>query len=257
MASSEDNFLKVATKTVTVAGQVARKYFGHDLSKTFKNDNSFATKADLEAEQAMREVIKANFPDHDILGEELGSHSGRSDYQWVFDPIDGTRNFSFGVPRFTCASALLHRGKLACAAILNPTNQELFTAQVNRGAWLNGQKLKIEDSPPLSIAIIAFGRGRADRPEFHKLFANLEPRVGSPRIMGSSLLMMTEVARSRFAGMLSTIDNIWDMAAGVLLVREAGGVAKNFKSEDWTSKDQEVVLGSNKIVKELLAEIKQ
>ncbi|MCA9388681.1 inositol monophosphatase [Candidatus Berkelbacteria bacterium] len=249
-------FLEVAVEVVEAAGEIAVKYFGQNLDRDFKQDKSFATQADLEAEQAMRKIIELKYPNHDILGEELGDKPGESEFQWILDPIDGTRNYSFGVPRYTCAAALLHQGDLVFSAILDPSTQELFTAEVGRGAKLNGQELKIGDTPPLSTAIIAFGRGRADRSEFHKLFARIEPEIGSPRIMGSSLLMMTEVARGRFGGMITTIDNIWDMAAGVLLVRAVGGMALNFNGEQWTTTDKEVVLGSKEIAQELVAFIK-
>lgn len=191
-----------------------------------KGPADLVTEADLASQAAIFELLHASFPDHGFLGEESLSAAGaNSEFRWIIDPLDGTSNYVHRFPYYAVSIGLERAGELVVGVIYDPTRDELFSAAQGRGAWLNGQPLRPSRFCRLSQAMViaSFPPGvTADSPAM-KRFLNVLPHAQTIHRSGSSALNMAYVAAGRLDGYWSTSLKAWDMAAGVLLVREAGG----------------------------------
>jgi myo-inositol-1(or 4)-monophosphatase len=183
---------------------------------------------DLECERMARALLAERFPDHEILAEELGETSGqrRSPYRWVFDPLDGTTNYAHGLPIFCSSLALEIDGRSAVAAIYDPTRRELFTAERGMGARVNGDPLQVSGTTTLIDALLVTGfpydvhRGAGDLVD---LFGEFLARARAVRRLGSAALDLCYVAAGRLDGFWEQHLKPWDVAAGALILEEAGG----------------------------------
>jgi myo-inositol-1(or 4)-monophosphatase len=183
---------------------------------------------DLECERMARALLAERFPDHEILAEELGETSGqrRSPYRWVFDPLDGTTNYAHGLPIFCSSLALEIDGRSAVAAIYDPTRRELFTAERDMGARVNGDPLQVSGTTTLIDALLVTGfpydvhRGAGDLVD---LFGEFLARARAVRRLGSAALDLCYVAAGRLDGFWEQHLKPWDVAAGALILEEAGG----------------------------------
>jgi len=222
-------FLATATEIVLRAGdiQLARRESGFRVDK--KGEIDLVTEVDLECERMCRAVIADRFPDHDILAEELSSGPGevaRARYRWVFDPLDGTTNYAHGLPIFCSSLALEIEGQAEVGAVYDPTRRELFTAARGQGAFLNDKPLKVSETAPLLDALLVTGfpydvHDRA--PDLVGLFATFLGRARAVRRLGSAALDLCYVAAGRFEAFWEQHLKPWDVAAGALIVTEAGG----------------------------------
>jgi myo-inositol-1(or 4)-monophosphatase len=222
-------FLTTATEIVLRAGeiQMARRESGFRVDK--KGTIDLVTEVDLECERMCRAVIAERFPDHDILAEELSSGPGepaRARYRWVFDPLDGTTNYAHGLPIFCSSLGLELDGHAIVGAVYDPTRRELFTAERGKGAFLNGAPLTVSRTPALLDALLVTGfpydvHTRA--PDLVGLFGAFLARARAVRRLGSAALDLCYVAAGRFEGFWEQYLKPWDVAAGALIVSEAGG----------------------------------
>ena len=222
-------FLATATEIVLEAGaiQIARQSTDFRIDK--KGAIDLVTDVDLECERMCRNVLAARFPDHDILAEELGSTTSArtpSRFRWVFDPLDGTTNYAHRLPIFCSSLALEIDGRSAVAAIFDPTRAELFTAERGEGARLNGERLHVSTTAQLGDALLVTGfpydvHRRAG--DLVALFGEFLARARAVRRLGSAALDLCYVAAGRFDAFWEQQLKAWDVAAGALIVEEAGG----------------------------------
>lgn len=218
--------LNFALETARDAGQLLIEKFGR-VTVTKKGDINLVTEADLASESLIIERIKSYYPKHSILAEEAGNAVviGDSTWKWIIDPLDGTTNFAHGYPCFCVTIALEHDGEIVLGVTFDPTRNELFSAERGRGASLNNKPIRVSATERLSEALIVTGfpYNFKDRPDFARHLNRFLVESRGVRRDGSAAIDMAYVACGRFDGFWEEGLNPWDMAAGVLLIEEAGG----------------------------------
>ena len=219
-----------------------------------KGRSDFVTEVDHAAERAIIEMLHKAYPDHAILAEESGA-SGKSEYRWIIDPLDGTTNFIHGFPQYAVSIALEHRGQVTQAVVYDPTRNELFTATRGRGAFLNERRLRVSRRDRLSECLIGTGfpfRSLEHLDQYVRMFKSITEHTAGIRRPGAATLDLAYVAASRLDGFWETGLAPWDMAAGSLLILEAGGLVSNFDGDPGFLTDGHIVAGSPKIFPQLL-----
>jgi myo-inositol-1(or 4)-monophosphatase len=237
------------------ANELLRFFRGTFTISSKEGINNLVTEADHAAEKAIIEVIKKNFPDHSILSEECGEIYNGNEYKWIIDPIDGTVNFSNGIPLCCVSVAVELRGTVVYGAVYNPVMDEFFFAEKMSGATLNGKKIQVSDKPDVSTSclVTGFPYTYLDEPNgplqvFEKLI-----RKGIPvRRLGSAAIDLCWVAAGRFDGFYEHSLQPWDSAAGYLIVEEAGGKVTDFKGKNFSPYEKQIVATNGKIHDELL-----
>lgn len=236
--------LGIACEAADAARSVILKGYGtmHDVD--VKPDRSIVTAFDRAAEQVILDVLKVR-TDHSILSEESGWKDTGSDYRWVVDPIDGTTNYSRGNPVFAVSIALLHGDEPVAGVIDLPVQKKRYAAQREGGAFLNGSRIHVSKPSRVSKSIlcIEFGRAPEDGQRMAEVVRRLSPAY-SLRLMGSTAFEMTWVACGRADAFISCGDKLWDYAAGLLIIREAGGRILDWRGRDWRNRSS-FVLASN------------
>jgi len=228
------------------------------LKPEAKGRNDFVTEVDRKAEDAIIFQIRKNFPDHAILAEESGE-SGNHDITWIIDPLDGTTNFIHGIPHFGVSIAVQEKGKLTAAVIYDPIRQELFSALRGQSARLNNRRIRVSDRRKLETSVIGTGFPyRSDQPLdiYLQTFTKVLPQVEAMRRPGSAALDLAYVAAGRFDGFWEMGIQAWDMAAGALLIREAGGMVSDLQGGEEFLKTGNIVAGNPKVFKQLLQTIR-
>ncbi len=254
--------LNIAVRAARAAGSIIVRGFENrdDLETQIKGANDYVTKVDKEAERAIINKIQQSFPNHTFLGEETGETDGsETEYQWVIDPLDGTTNFIKGIPHFCVSIALLHKGRLDQAVIFDPIRGELFTASRGQGAQLNGYRIRASKAKDLNETILATAFPFKDKKQFGEYALSLNKifqECGDIRRGGSAALDMAYVAAGRHDGYWERGVKPWDIAAGELLVREAGGLVTDFKGGNDPLYAGEIVAGSVKVVQALVKRLK-
>jgi myo-inositol-1(or 4)-monophosphatase len=230
----------MASPTLTVMINAARKAaralqrdFGEveNLQVSMKGPANFVTKADQRAERTLQEELTKARPGYGLLMEEAGAISGRDgEHRWIVDPVDGTTNFIHGIPHFAISIALERSGTVIAGVIYNPISNDLYTAERGRGAYLNDRRLRVAARRDLRDAVVACGiphLGRGDTVQFARELARVQPKVAGVRRFGAAALDLAWVAAGRLDGYWERGLAAWDVAAGILLVREAGGRAED------------------------------
>lgn len=218
------------------AGRVMRKRFGK-VTMRYKGRANIVTAADLESQEAVLSVIRRRFPGHDFRAEEDAVKDTGSDFVWIIDPLDGTTNYAHGYPVSCVSIGLLHRRRPLVGGVYDPFRDELFAAEAGRGARLNGRKMSVSRIAGLesSLLITGFAYDRAERSryyvEFYRKFMTLCHDV---RRSGCAALDLAWIAAGRADGFWEFNLSPWDVAAGMLLVAEAGGKVTNFSGTPWT-----------------------
>jgi myo-inositol-1(or 4)-monophosphatase len=238
----DSDWLALLDPIVRKAGELLLSYYGTDLELTEKKDRSFATPADLTSENYLKQALWGLLPEAKILAEESGVGEpgvGRGDYCWVIDPLDGTNNFARNISYFCVSVALTYKSKPVVGIIFDPVHDELFFAQQGRGAICNGKIMHVsnpEDSGTgsniISGKLIALGlpHDRVARIPLARLADQLAYQAAGIRYMGSAALDLAYVACGRFDGAALNAYYWWDVAAGILLVQEAGGMVTGVKT---------------------------
>ncbi len=251
--------LNVMVAAARKAGRGLRRDFGEveHLQVSLKGPANFVTAADRRAEEVLNAELLRARPGYGFLGEEGGLQPGTDKtHVWIVDPLDGTTNFLHGIPQFAISIALEREGTIIAAVIYNPVNEELFIAERGKGAFLNDQRLRVAARRRLADAVIACGLphfGRGDLAVFRREFALVQERVAGLRRFGAASLDLAWVAAGRFDAFWERDLSPWDMAAGILIVREAGGFASDLDGGDEILAKNQIIAGNEYMQKELLA----
>jgi myo-inositol-1(or 4)-monophosphatase len=250
-------YLNIAIKAARKAGEVIARA-QQDLNKLHieeKSPHDFVSNIDQKAEMIIRDTIQQAYPSHSILGEEGGELENEdTETWWVIDPIDGTQNFIKGLPFFCVSIAIKEQGKLSHAVIYDPMRQELFTASRGKGAFLEN-RIRVSDKRGLSSALIGTGFPTPRTEGWNQAQTTLNTlfnQIADIRCLGSAALALAYVACGRLDGYWEADLKEWDIAAGCLLVKEAGGLATDFQGGENYLSSGNIVAGSAKVLKELL-----
>ena len=219
-------FSTTCEKAARAGGQVLLDWMGR-FSVREKGPADLVTDADHASQDVIRRILLGDFPDHGFIGEEDAEPStSEAEYCWIVDPLDGTTNYVHGAPQFSVSVALTHKGKVIEAVVYDPMADECFSASLGAGAKRNGERIGVSEIRELAAALVAasFSAGlRGESAEVERFLAVL-PRCQALRRMGSAALNLAYIAAGRFDAYWATSTKPWDIAAGVLLVSEAGGV---------------------------------
>ncbi len=252
--NSSSGFLPAVTAIAHEAGRLLMTYFDRHIGFEYKGDADLVTAADRASEKLIVEKMRKLYPDHEIVGEEgTRDNTGRSDYRWFVDPLDGTTNFAHGYPVFCVSIGLEFQGKLIAGILYDPTRDEMFAAEHGKGATLNGKPIHVSKTAKLSESILATGfpsHKRHKNPNIH-FYHQLTLRSHGIRRAGSAALDLANVACGRYDGFWEFNLNPWDTSAGVVLVREAGGTVTMFDGSEFDIASREV-LASNGLLHEEL-----
>ncbi len=224
--------LNVMIKAARSAGRSLVKDFQEveNLQVSSKSAGDFVSRADIAAEKIVRDILVEARPNYGWVGEESDPVEGKDPTRrWIVDPLDGTTNFLHGLPHWGVSIALEHKGEIVSAVVFDPAKDEMFVAEKGKGARMNEGRLRVSDRTRMIEAVFATGLpfgGRSDLPEAIQDLARLLPITAGVRRWGAAALDLAYVAAGRFDGFWERKLNIWDIAAGLLIVREAGGMAE-------------------------------
>jgi len=248
-----NQFLEAATEIALEAGKILLSEFDQPVRISYKGEVDLVTQADRRSEQAIVARLRSYFPEHAIVAEEGGGQETDSPFRWFVDPLDGTTNFAHGYPCFAVSIGFEEAGELLAGAIYQPVSRELFTAAKGEGAFLNGKAIRVSPIGQLATSLLATGFPsvkRARHPNIH-YYWNYTLRSHGVRRDGSAALDLASVACGRFEGFWEFGLHSWDTAAGVLLVREAGGVVTNFNGQPYHPGDYETLASNGRIHEEM------
>lgn len=251
--------IQLAIEAALEAGKFLKEGVGKllEVERKFGQETNLVTQIDKQTEEIIINKIRAKYPDHDFLAEESGSHNKQSEYRWVIDPLDGTLNFTHGVPLFSVSIAVEVKGEIVAGVVYEPNLQELFTAEKGKGAFLNKKPVKVSRVDTLieSMMVTGFPYTIRDNPENAvQHFVNLLMKAQGIRRLGSAAVDLCYVACGRFEGFWEVSLSPWDMAAGVLMVQEAGGRFTDFHGKP-SSIYTKQVLATNGLVHDKVVEI--
>lgn len=254
-----EKYLAIATYAAQLGGRSLNELWGKLNDYREKSHaGDLVTEADGKSEECILHYLKYRCPDHTILSEESGLHEVEgSEFVWAVDPLDGTTNYAHGIPHAAISIALLYKGEPVVGVIHNPFMNEEFKAATGLGATLNNKTIKVSDNATLSRSILAtgFAYDRRETPDNNYAeFCYLTSRTHGVRRMGSAALDLAYVAAGRFDGFWERGLKIWDIAAGVVLVREAGGVISSYENAPLELNSGRI-LASNGIIHNELSEV--
>ncbi|MBW7931579.1 MAG: inositol monophosphatase [Gammaproteobacteria bacterium] len=254
--------LNTAVKAARKGGDLALRYLNRvgDLEVRSKARNEFVTQVDQAAEAAIIGSIRERYPQHAILAEESGKHAG-NEFTWIIDPLDGTTNFIHGFPVFSVSIALEVHGQLEVGVVYDPCRQELFTTTRGGGAQLDGRRIRVSSWPGLEGSLIGTGFPYRSNtqwlPKYMPMLQAVMENTAGVRRPGSAALDLCYVAAGRLDGFWEFGLSIWDIAAGTLMIREAGGIATSLTPGQELAESGNIIAGSPKVhaaLQQLLAD---
>ncbi len=226
--------LNVMFKAARAAGRSLVKDFQEveRLQVSAKSAGDFVSRADIAAEKIVREMLMEARPNYGWLAEESDPVDGKDPTRrWIVDPLDGTTNFLHGLPHWAVSIALEHKGEIVAGVVYDPAKDEMFFAEKGQGAWVNNERLRVSDRTKMIESIFATGLpfgGRPELPDTLQELARLLPATAGVRRWGAAALDLAYVAAGRYEGYWERRLNLWDIAAGIIIVREAGGLIESF-----------------------------
>ena len=256
---NSDTLREIMFKAAEAAAEIQLEYFEKDFEIGRKKDYSdLVTEVDKKCEAKIIEIIHNAFPGHNVLGEEGGDQHKKSDYVWIVDPIDGTVNYAHSVPIFCVSIAVEYKGEVILGVVQSPKTREKFHAEKGKGAFLNDKKISVSDIDLLkdSLLVTGFPYGSKDNYD-HCIdhFVNFI-RLGLPiRRLGSAALDICYLAAGRFEGFWEVNLNAWDVAAGYLILLEAGGKVTNFEGGQYSVYDKQILASNGRTVHNEMIEV--
>lgn len=256
------HLVQIAKKLAHDAGQLALTY----QEKGFKTEQkgsplNLVTDADKACEALIIKTIKSNFPDHTIISEESGTSEGESDYKWIIDPIDGTTNFAHGFPIFAISIAVIKAGKPIIGIVEIPYLRETFWAQEGSGAFLNEKQIEVSATKNIDESLLATGFPYDRNSERFKMAMRLHEKLYQPshgiRRMGSAAIDLCYVAAGRYDGFFEYGLQPWDIAAGKIILEEAGGMVTNMDGSKLDPKKEAILATNGRLHPEMLRVIKE
>ncbi|MBU1164824.1 inositol monophosphatase [Patescibacteria group bacterium] len=249
------NFIQ---KTAHEAGKEILKQFRKKQNYNFKRPSEVVTQADLKSDKIITSAIQKKFPSHQIISEESKPKKTKSDYQWIIDPIDGTTNFILGLPLFCVMIALSYKGTITHGLEYFPTSKKTYYAELGKGATLNNKKIKVSDKTDLKQCFLTLNhakdaQGRNKQFAIHKKSKELKYIV---KDLGCAGVVFAMLASGKIDGNMSWWNLPWDLAAGSLLVKEAGGKITDYENKPWTLESKNILATNGKIHNKLLKLIK-
>ena len=247
--------IDIAIEAAREAAYILMEKLNEPREIRVKGDRDIVTDADLAAQKAILQIIKAHYPDHDILSEELAHKpEGHSDYCWIIDPLDGTTNYSRRYPSFSVSIAVSFKGEVILGVVYDPFRDQLFRAQRGEGAHLNGERIRVSGRESCSEALIGldWARRPKERAEVVRLVEAIAPLVRTLRTPGSAILGLCYVASGWLDGYLNITLKPWDGAASSLIIREAGGKVTDLAGRPWHLDSPQCLASNGLIHQELL-----
>jgi len=235
--------LETALSAAKQAGEVLRAGFGAEHAITYKGEVDLVTEIDEEPERVIGEELLGTFPTYGMLAEEGGGLAGEEDARWIVDPLDGTTNYAHGLPIFAVSIGLERAGEMVLGVVHDPMGEETFVAEQGRGATLNGEPIRVSDTDELIRALIATGfpYDRAEMPEALELFGRFAATTRGMRRLGSAALDLCYVASGRLDGYYERGIWPWDLAAGSVILEEAGGKFTDYRGGTLDLDGREIV----------------
>lgn len=257
----DNNFLETAVEAAVSAGDFIIENVGKISSEhiDIKQTSDFVTYVDKESEQLIINKIRGAFPGHHFLAEESLRDTDGHEYRWIIDPLDGTTNFIHSYPAFSVSIALEHNGEIIAGVIFDPQKKELFTAEKGKGSFLNGRPISVSKITDISGGLVATGfpfKYKDMLDNYLTLFKNILCRVSDIRRAGSAALDLAHLACGRCEAFFEIGLSPWDIAAGVILIKEAGGIVTDFGGGTGYMKTGNIVAGSSFFHPEILKEVK-
>ena len=249
-------------KSCRKASKILIRDFGEieKLQVSVKGPGDFVTVSDKKVEKILIEELQKARPNYSILSEEIGKIKNDEEFKWIIDPIDGTANFLHGIPHFAISVGLEHNGEIICGIVYDPIKDEMFVAEKGNGSYLNNQRMRVSTRSKLKDCIIFSGGPKSeskDRELALKEYNNFSSKVLIPiRKLGSASLDMAYVAAGRCDGFWQRDLKYWDIAAGIILVRESGGFVTDFKGEKGYMQNKTILVTNSKINNEMIEILK-
>lgn len=250
--------LNVMEKACKKASKLLIRDFGEieKLQVSKKGPGDFVTNSDKRTEKIIINELSLARPDYSFLAEESGSSEKNTEFRWIIDPIDGTTNFLHGVPYFAISIGLEKNKEIICGMIFNPITNEMFYAEKGKGAYLNNSRIRVSSRKNIDECVILTGGpilSYKNKEIFFKEYETVSKKVAATRKFGSSALDLAYLASGRCDGVWERNLNYWDIAAGVIIVKEAGGTVTDFKGGDKYIEDKNLLATNSKIDKDLIA----
>lgn len=249
------SYLETSMDIAREAGGILSTLFERRVSFELKGEYDLVTEADRASERLVVERLRTSFPAHSIVAEEGGGHEGNSEFRWYVDPLDGTTNFAHGFPVYNVTLALEQRGELIAGVIFDPTRQEMFAAERGGGAYLNGRRIHVSKVERLEDTLVATGfpsRKRHENVNVH-FYYQLAMMTHGVRRAGSAALDLAYVACGRLDAFWEFGLKPWDMAAGILLVNEAGGRSTDMNGAPFSIRGPHVLADNNHVHEQMLS----
>jgi len=249
--------LNIAVRAARKAGSIINRAAlgGEGLKVRAKQANDFVTQVDQQAEEAIMGIVRNSYPEHGFHAEESGRTEGKGEYVWIIDPLDGTTNFIHGFPQYCVSIGVQHRGSLAHAVVYDPLKNELFTASKGRGAFLNDRRIRVSKCLRLEDALVGTGfpfREITRIDLYVRQLKNLMTGSSGVRRAGAAALDLAYVACGRLDAFWELGLSPWDMAAGALLIQEAGGLVGDLEGEANYLERGEIASATPKVFPQLL-----
>tara|TARA_B100001123_G_scaffold16302_1_gene18463 strand:- start:340 stop:1125 length:786 start_codon:yes stop_codon:yes gene_type:complete len=254
--------INVMVKACRKASKTLIRDFGEieNLQVSIKGPGDFVSSSDKKVEKIIIDELQKARPTYSILSEETGEINNDESFKWIIDPIDGTNNFLHGIPHFAISIGLEHNKEIICGIIYDPIKDEMFTAEKGQGSYLNNHRMRVSSRAQLKDCIIFTGGPRYSSPDKElsmEEYNKFSSKVLIPiRKLGSGALDMAYVAAGRCDGFWSRELNYWDIAAGIILVKEAGGFVTDFNGENEYIQNKTIVATNSKINKEMIGILK-